>query len=107
MDVENDFNGADLFGDSDHEDPSNGVEEAMEVPEKKPSKQEGEDGDKPKKRIIRNPQPKLDPDRICGTRGIGTLSDVVFKDFTAKGGDHVFEDLDHVMQKMEHWAHRL
>ena len=24
-----------------------------------------------------------------------------------KGGDHVFEDLDRAMQKMEHWAHRL
>ena len=24
-----------------------------------------------------------------------------------KGGDHVFEDLDRAMKKMEHWAHRL
>ena len=31
----------------------------------------------------------------------------VFKDFKPKGGDHVFEDLDRAMKKMEHWAHRL
>ena len=60
------------------------------------------EGEQPKKRIIRNPQPKLDPDRICGARGIGTLSDI-FTDFKPKGGDHVFEDLEVVMQKMEHW----
>ena len=78
----------------------------MEVPEKKPSKQEGEDGDKPKKRIIRNPQPKLDPDRICGARGIGTLKDI-FADFKPKGGDYVYDDLDRAMKRIEHWTHRL
>ena len=29
------------------------------------------------------------------------------KNFSLKGGDHVFEDLDRAMQKMEHWAHRM
>ncbi len=83
------------------------IPEAIEVNtgEAKP-----EDGDKekeqPKKRIIRNPQPKLDPDRICGARGIATLSEV-FQDFKPRGGEHAFDDLDKAMKKMEHWAHRL
>lgn len=37
-----------------------------------------------KKRVIRDPQPKLDPDRICGKRGIRVLEDV-FADFSARG----------------------
>ena len=50
--------------------------------------------------------PKLNPDRILGPRGVTILSEV-FQDFTPKGGDHVFEDLDRAMKKMEHWAHRM
>ena len=89
---------------SENED-GNIIEEAIEAPDtsKKPPKDESE---QPKKRIIRNPQPKLDPDRILGARGIGTLENV-FADFKPKNGDHVFEDLDKAMGKMEHWAHRL
>ena len=37
-----------------------------------------------KKRIIRNPMPKLNPDRITGVRGVGILPDV-FKGFKSKG----------------------
>ena len=40
-----------------------------------------------KKRIIRNPMPKLDPERITGARGIGVLSEV-FKGFKPKGKRH-------------------
>jgi TIMELESS-interacting protein len=66
----------------------------------------GKKKEEEKKRIILNPQPKLDPTRICGTRGIGILQDA-YSDFKPKGGDHVFEDLDKAMKRMEHWAHRL
>ena len=102
---------ADDRGRSDDEEDenrdSNLIDEAIEVPESGSSKKEKKaDEDKPKKRIIRNPQPKLDPDRICGARGIGTLPEV-FADFKPKGGDYVFDDLDKYMKKMEHWAHRL
>ena len=82
----------------------NAIKEAIEAPATQ--KKEENDEEKPKKKIIRKPQPKLDPDRILGHRGIKTLPDV-FKDFKPKGGDHVFEDLDRAMKKMEHWAHRL
>lgn len=37
-----------------------------------------------KRRIIRNPMPKLNPDRICGPRGIGILPKVM-SDFKPKG----------------------
>ena len=84
---------------------SNRFEEAIEAPYPTKKKSE-EDVLQPKKRIIRNPQPKLNPDRILGPRGVTILSEV-FQDFTPKGGDHVFEDLDRAMKKMEHWAHRM
>ena len=47
---------------------------------------EGEEGKgvvKPK-RVIKNPQPKLNPDRITGQRGVIQLENV-FKDFKPKG----------------------
>ena len=61
---------------------------------------------KKKRTIIRNPQPKLNPERLMGPRGIHTLEDV-FKDWESKGKGKEFEDLDNIMGKLEHWAHRL
>ena len=55
---------------------------------------------------IRKPIPKLDNDRIMGSRGVHTLEEL-FADFKPRGRGHEFEDLDVVMKKMEHWAHRL
>ena len=55
---------------------------------------------------IRKPIPKLDNDRIMGARGVHTLEEL-FADFKPRGRGHEFEDLDIVMKKMEHWAHRL
>jgi len=60
---------------------------------------------KPKK-VTTNPQPKLDADRLLGKRGIGTL-EALFKDVKYKGKGYEREDLDLVLKKMEHWAHRL
>ena len=96
------------------DEDGNVIEEATEAPDPGaaqranfPGNTDGKrDEEEPKKKIIRNPMPKLNPDRICGARGIGTLSDI-FSDFKPKGGDYVFEDLDRAMHKMEHWAHRL
>jgi len=59
-----------------------------------------------KKRIIRNPQPKLNPERIMGPRGVQTIEDL-FTDWESKGKGKEFDDLDTVMKKMELWAHRL
>jgi len=59
-----------------------------------------------KKRIIRNPQPKLNPERLMGPRGIQTIEDL-FGDWESKGKGKEFDDLEVVMKRMEHWAHRL
>ena len=62
-------------------------------------------GDK-KKRMIKNPQPKLNPERLMGPRGIQTIEDL-FENWESKGKGKEFEDLDVIMTKLEHWAHRL
>ena len=60
-----------------------------------------------KKRIIKNPQPKLNPDRLMdGSRGIQTIENL-FENWESKGKGREFDDLDVIMTKLEHWAHRL
>jgi len=59
-----------------------------------------------KKRVIKNPQPKLNPERLMGPRGIQTIEDV-FSDWEGRGKGKEFDDLDVVMKRLEHWAHRL
>jgi len=59
-----------------------------------------------KKRVNRNPQPKLNPERLMGPRGIQTLEDL-FSDWQPRGKGKEFDDLDLVMKRLEHWAHRL
>jgi len=62
-------------------------------------------GEVKKKRIL-NPQPKLNPERIMGPRGIQTIEDM-FNGWESKGKGKEFDDLEVVMKRMEHWAHRL
>jgi len=59
-----------------------------------------------KKRKPVRPQPKLNPERIMGDRGIQTIEDM-FGDWESKGKGKEFDDLEVVMKRMEHWAHRL
>merc|ERR1719373_158264 len=63
-------------------------------------------GDVKKKRIIKNPQPKLNPERLMGPRGIQTIEDY-FQGWESKGKGKEFDDLDVIMKQLEHWAHRL
>jgi len=60
----------------------------------------------PKKRTVKNPQPKLDPERLKGPRGIAVIADA-FKDFKFHGKGYEKVDLNRVMKRLEHWAHRL
>ncbi|XP_069688572.1 serine-rich adhesin for platelets [Periplaneta americana] len=62
--------------------------------------------DPKKKRIVRNPQPKLNPERLKGPRGIAVL-EKTFEDFKFHGKGHEKGDLNRVMKQLEHWAHRL
>ncbi len=49
---------------------------------------------------------KLAARRICGPRGVRALIDT-FKEVKLRGKGHEKADLDLVLAKMEHWAHRL
>jgi len=57
------------------------------------------------KRVIKNPQPKFNPDRLMGPRGLMALTDE-FKDWKPRGPGHEFDDLDQMMYKLNYWTHR-
>lgn len=107
MDFDDDLRPEDLFEEDNNEVENEAPESAaanLELGSKDGQKEEGKK-EPAAKRIVRNPQPKLDPDRILGSRGIAILPEV-FADFRPHDG-RVFEDLEVAMKKMEHWAHRL
>ncbi|CAH1796244.1 unnamed protein product [Owenia fusiformis] len=58
------------------------------------------------KKVVKRPQPKLDPSRLTGERGIPILPDL-FKNVKFKGAGHEATDLQRLMRTMEHWGHRL
>ncbi|XP_070541859.1 TIMELESS-interacting protein-like isoform X2 [Ptychodera flava] len=59
------------------------------------------------RRVVRNPQPKLDAHRLTnGERGIAVIP-VEFSKLKFKGKGHETADMKMMMQKYEHWAHRL
>lgn len=61
----------------------------------------------PKRRVIRKPQLRLNVERmISNDRGVHTLENY-FQDVKYRGKGHEKEDLDNVLKRMEHWAHRL
>lgn len=60
----------------------------------------------PKRRTVRNPQLCLNVERLKCDRGIHKIEDY-FKDIKFLGKGHEKHDLDNVMKRMEHWAHRL
>nr|CAG4646475.1 EOG090X0AVC [Macrothrix elegans] len=66
--------------------------------------------EKPKKaattRTVKNPQPKLDANRLCGPKGVEALVES-FKGTQLKGKGYEKRDLDLILQQAEHWAHRL
>lgn len=60
----------------------------------------------PKKRSVRNLQPRLNVDRLKSDRGVHTIENY-FKDVKLMGKGHEKHDLNNIMKKLEHWAHRL
>lgn len=59
-----------------------------------------------KKHIVRNPIPKLNAERLKGPKGIQTI-EKYFEGFKFHGKGHEKTDLDRIMKRLEHWAHRL
>lgn len=60
----------------------------------------------PKKRSVRNLQPRLNVDRLKSDRGVHTIENY-YKDIKFLGKGHEKHDLNNIMKRMEHWAHRL
>ena len=56
--------------------------------------------------VVRNPLPKLNAERLKGPKGIQTI-EKHFEGFKFYGKGYEKLDLDRVMKRMEHWAHRL
>lgn len=59
-----------------------------------------------KKRSVRNLQPRLNVDRLKSDRGVHTIENY-YKDIKFMGKGHEKHDLNNIMKKLEHWAHRL
>ncbi|XP_023327913.1 TIMELESS-interacting protein [Eurytemora carolleeae] len=107
VDVEADMSGlfvgeeqASLFPDEDQTQGDGGTQMNATA------NMDGADGGEKKKRVIKNPQPKLNADRLMGPRGVHTIEEL-FKDWKPSGHGKEFEDLDVIMHKLNHWAHRL
>nr|CAG4648807.1 EOG090X0AVC [Polyphemus pediculus] len=114
----------DLFGDidkrnnsdrsdqsQDEEDDEIGVEKRKAKDDDEGEEEDGQEAAKKKKRQagprkITNPRLKLDADRICGPRGIMAVQET-FKTVHLGGKGNEKKDLDMLLKKLEHWAHRL
>lgn len=72
-------------------------DEAQEVPAR---------ADPKPKRVIKNPQPKLNAETLKGPRGIHTLPQV-FEKVKFKGKGYEERDLNLLMKTYEYWCHRL
>lgn len=60
----------------------------------------------PKRRAVRNPRLVLNAERLIGARGVHEIErGFVGIRFAGKG--HEAADLDNVLKRLEHWAHRL
>lgn len=58
------------------------------------------------KRVVMNPQPKLNLESLQGPKGLLALNDL-FKDFKFKGSGHEKEDLRNILKLLEQWSYRL
>uniref|UniRef100_A0A1A9WKZ2 TIMELESS-interacting protein n=1 Tax=Glossina brevipalpis TaxID=37001 RepID=A0A1A9WKZ2_9MUSC len=59
-----------------------------------------------KKRLVRNPRLRLTVQTLSGLRGIQTIEDY-FRNIEYKGKGYEKLDLDEIMQRLQHWAHRM
>lgn len=87
---------------------SDGEGEQNENDENSDGKEEGTSkAVDPKRRVVRKPQLRLNVERLIDTdRGIHTL-EKYYKGIKYRGKGYEKEDLDNVLKRMEHWAHRL
>lgn len=90
------------------------IEEAIEdnTGENGENEQGNEDEDESQKkvvkpkRVVRNPQPKLNDQTLKGPKGIGVLSKY-FENVQFKGKGYEEEDLNVLLKTYEYWCHRM
>ncbi|KAK4327698.1 hypothetical protein Pmani_001849 [Petrolisthes manimaculis] len=105
--VINDSGSEDADNDDDDDDggQNNPDEEAIEVPAPGAGGGKTQEAIKPK-RIIKNPRPKFDVQRLMGPRGVPALQRT-FKDVKWAGKGREREDLRELLRHLQHWGHRL
>ncbi|XP_063710039.1 protein TIPIN homolog [Culicoides brevitarsis] len=93
-------------GDSDNEkNPYDVVGDDSDDENKKPGEVvEKVEPKKTKRRV--STQPRLNPEKLTGPRGIHKIEDE-FKDVKFKGKGYEKQDLDMIMKRLAHWSHRL
>lgn len=111
-DIDSLLGGSDEFNQNINTDPDNLDAAEAANDDNDPAADKDDDDEKSgkaveaKKRTIRNPQLRLNVERLKSARGIQAIDDY-FKDFKFLGKGHERQDLNNVMKRMEHWAHRL
>lgn len=102
--------GNELGNENDGEIPSDNEAAGMDADNAAASDAEGNESKpvpvEPKKKTVRHPRLTLNAAVLCGPRGIIDM-DSYFKGMKFKGKGHEREDLDAVMKRMQHWAHRM
>ncbi|KAB0803496.1 hypothetical protein PPYR_00466 [Photinus pyralis] len=84
------------------------LQETENVEAQEDANGDGENAQKQEAKVkrVRNPQPKLNADRLKGPRGIQTVEGIL-KKIKFKGRGHEEEDLNSLMRGYEYWCHRL
>lgn len=92
----------------DLENGDGAPEESVEAAANDSEQEEAGEKVKPpvKKRIVKNPRPKLNKDRLAGPKGIPELLRMS-KNVHWRGKGQELHDLDTTMSLLEHWSHRL
>lgn len=95
---------------SEHIEGAQGNEEDGNGDEDKDNEDKDKDAEERKvvkpKKVVRNPQPKLDAELLKGPRGLMALQ-TYFSNKKFKGKGHEEEDLRTVMKTYEYWCHRM
>ncbi|XP_055376012.1 protein TIPIN homolog [Condylostylus longicornis] len=106
-DITNDILGEDLERNiSDNELPGTDDEQNNEQNENQDQNNDNPKPVEPKKRTVRNPKHTLKVQTLKGPRGIHTI-EKYFDGIKYRGKGYEKQDLNEVMKRLQHWAHRM
>lgn len=100
--------GLGAFSDEDDDGNVDGErdDEAVEVNARSKTKPDPNGKEIKVRRIVKNPQPKLDVPRLASSKGLSELAKQG-KKLKLKGKGHELEDIDEVLKTISLWSHRL